>query len=416
MKKIIVFFIAAITIFSCSTNNDSNNSATAVIPLAPTTLTGSLTNSTQVTINWTDNSTNETGFKIERKIGTGNYSQIGSNITDITTYIDSGLLLSTSYTYRVLSYNAVGNSITYSNEFSIITSNPLTIPVLTTDIITEITATSAVSGGNITYDGGSPVISRGVVWSTSSNPIISLSTKTVDGVSLANFSSSLTGLLANTKYYVRAYASNAIGTAYGNELSITTQPPAAILPSVTICNQVWMSSNLNVSQYRNGDVIPQVTDPTQWKNMTTGAWCYYNNDSSNGAIYGKLYNWYAVNDPRGLAPQGWHVSTTNEWSTLTTCLGGDQVAGGPLKETGTSHWNSPNLGATNATGFTALPGGSRNGTNGVFDYKGIFADWWVSNTNNINSPTDHILSYNYIWVSSLGPYKNEGLSIRCVKD
>src|SRR5690606_33259564 len=107
------------------------------------------------------------------------------------------------------------------------------------------------------------------------------------------------------------------------------------------------------------DVIPQVTDPTIWGNLTTGAWCYYNNDPANEIIYGKLYNWYAVNDPRGLAPVGWHIPSDSEWTILTDYLGGFEVAGGKMKETGTTHWANPNIGADNSSGFTGLPGGYR---------------------------------------------------------
>jgi uncharacterized protein (TIGR02145 family) len=114
------------------------------------------------------------------------------------------------------------------------------------------------------------------------------------------------------------------------------------IPSVTICNQVWMLKNLVVTTYRDGTPIPEVTDPTEWDLLTTGAWCYYNNDPANGTVYGKLYNWYAVTDPRGLPPNGWHIPTDEEWVTLETCLGGVSVAGGKMKEMGTAHWLSPN--------------------------------------------------------------------------
>ena len=126
----------------------------------------------------------------------------------------------------------------------------------------------------------------------------------------------------------------------------------------TICDQDWMVKNLDVSTYRNGDQIPEVTDPSAWAGLTTGAWCYYNNDPANGTVYGKLYNWYAVNDSRGLAPAGWHVPTDAEWTTLSDCLGGEAVAGGAMKETGTTHWLL-NTDATNSSGFTGLPGGLR---------------------------------------------------------
>ena len=123
----------------------------------------------------------------------------------------------------------------------------------------------------------------------------------------------------------------------------------------SIGTQIWMTRNLTVSQYRNGDIIPEVTDPAAWAALTTGAWCYYNNDPANGPIYGKLYNWYAVNDSRGLAPNGYHIPTTTEWTTLTNTLGGLSLAGGDLKEAGITHWSDPNTGATNNSGFTGLP-------------------------------------------------------------
>ena len=117
------------------------------------------------------------------------------------------------------------------------------------------------------------------------------------------------------------------------------------IPTIQICNQIWMQKNLAVDHYRNGDPIPQVTDPTEWASLTTGAWCYYNNDPANGSIYGKLYNWFAVNDPRGLAPTGWHIPTddrdiptSSEWQLLSDCLGGNEIAGGKMKST--SGWNN----------------------------------------------------------------------------
>lgn len=151
------------------------------------------------------------------------------------------------------------------------------------------------------------------------------------------------------------------------------------LPSVVICNKTWTNANLDVTTYRNGDVIPQVTDTTEWANLTTGAWCYPNNDPALGAIYGKFYNHYAVTDPRGLAPDGWHIPVVEEWLSLVPCTGGHglinpgemtyQFVGGTgpaIKEVGTAHWTSPNV-ATNSTGFTALGTGVRRGDDGYFD-------------------------------------------------
>lgn len=129
---------------------------------------------------------------------------------------------------------------------------------------------------------------------------------------------------------------------------------------IEIGTQVWTKFNLRVDRYSNGDAIPQVTDQSAWAALTTGAWCWYNNDPAYESIYGKLYNWYAVNDARGLAPNGFSIPSSSDWDILKGYLGGTSVAGGAMKETGTSRWNSPNTGATNSSGFTALGGGTRS--------------------------------------------------------
>jgi uncharacterized protein (TIGR02145 family) len=180
--------------------------------------------------------------------------------------------------------------------------------------------------------------------------------------------------------------------------------------TVTIGKQVWMAENLNVEHYRNGDAIPQVQDKEEWANLTTGAWCYYDNNSGNGM--GKLYNWYAVSDTRGFAPEGWHVPTDEEWTILTDLLGGERVAGEKLKST--SGWDDDYNG-TNTYGFTALPGGYRNhdgyflnfGKNGLFWTSTEFSSTNVWFRNVIGSIPD-VFRPNYD--------KKFGLSVRCVKD
>jgi len=202
-------------------------------------------------------------------------------------------------------------------------------------------------------------------------------------------------------------------------VAITSCNPACVdcVPGteVTIGTQDWTVCNLDVTTYSNGDPIPEVTDAATWNALTTGAWCYYNNDPLNGPKYGKLYNGYAVNDPRGLAPVGYHIPTNAEWTTLTTYLGGTSVAGGAMKETGVCHWNAPNTGATNSSGFTALPGGCR-GDFGLFIYLGTNGDWWSS--------TQDGLGFNYIrYISYLNANSNSGLyvpyygfSVRLIRD
>ncbi|MES2797684.1 MAG: fibrobacter succinogenes major paralogous domain-containing protein [Bacteroidota bacterium] len=197
--------------------------------------------------------------------------------------------------------------------------------------------------------------------------------------------------------------------------SITTLP---YYSAVTICCQSWMTRNLEVTSYRNGDPIPQITDPTAWSELTTGAWCYYNNDPTNGSIYGKLYNWYAVNDPRGLAPEGWHVPTDFEWTTLTNCLGGEGAAGGLMKEIGITHWTTPNTDATNFSGFIALPGGFRASA-GTFSVIGGYGYLWSAtllSINNITAPLYRTAYYINGTLSRGSGSLRSGFSVRCIRD
>lgn len=185
--------------------------------------------------------------------------------------------------------------------------------------------------------------------------------------------------------------------------------------SLTICSQQWMDRNLDVTTYRNGDPIPYVTDPTAWAGLTTGAWCYYNNDPSKNGTYGKLYNWYAVNDPRGLAPVGFHVPTDAEWTTLESCLGGALVAGGAMKVTGTTTWTSPNTGATNISGWAGLPGGDR-AFNGLFFNVGVSGRWWSATEASATVAWLIELGYNGGSIGRGNFSKFHGYSVRCLRD
>jgi uncharacterized protein (TIGR02145 family) len=188
-------------------------------------------------------------------------------------------------------------------------------------------------------------------------------------------------------------------------------------PSVSICCQRWMTKNLDVGTYRNGDTIPLVTDDEEWAALTTGAYCYYNNDSATyAAIYGKLYNCYAVNDSRGLAPEGWYIPTDFEWTTLSSCLGGDALAGGPMKEIGTTYWTSPNTGANNQSGFKGLPGGRRSHL-GIFSQIGHEGRWWASSEIDPTYAWHRSLNYNNDDLARDGSAtKRFGFSVRCIRD
>ncbi|PKK84270.1 MAG: hypothetical protein CVT49_04700 [candidate division Zixibacteria bacterium HGW-Zixibacteria-1] len=207
------------------------------------------------------------------------------------------------------------------------------------------------------------------------------------------------------------------GPAPGCECDSVMDIDGNMYSTIQIGSQCWMAENLKVTHYRNGDPIPNVTDDGVWAELATGAYCNYNNDEGNVATYGRLYNWYAVDDSRNIAPEGWHVPTDAEWQTLVDYLGGETVAGGKMKEAGTSHWLSPNTDATNESGFSALPGGNRyyyGGYGGVTG-SGIF---WSSTEREIADIAAwyRLLNFASSAVFRNAEYKKGGLSVRCVRD
>jgi len=184
---------------------------------------------------------------------------------------------------------------------------------------------------------------------------------------------------------------------------------------VIIGAQVWLTKNLDVATFRNGDPIQEAKTNAEWLAAGTNkqpAWCYYENESTNSTKYGKLYNWYAVNDPRGLAPEGYHVPTDEEWTQLTDYLGGESVAGTKMKST--SGWYA-NGNGTNESGFNGLPGGGRL-YNGTFYSQGSYGYWWSASDEDKEVASFLSLYYNYSFVGRNGSLKEEGYSVRCLKD
>jgi len=188
--------------------------------------------------------------------------------------------------------------------------------------------------------------------------------------------------------------------------------------TVTIGTQVWMTKNLNVDKFRNGDPIPQAKSNTEWeaagKNKQP-AWCYFDNDPANGAKYGKLYNWYAVNDSRGLAPAGYHIPSDGEWTQLTDYLGGIEKAGAKMKST--SGWvenENGNGNGTNLSGFSGLPGGYR-ASNGTFRYLGMNSSWWSSSGVNSSNAWGRDLRSSRSSLTRTEFDKKSGVSVRCLK-
>ncbi len=216
--------------------------------------------------------------------------------------------------------------------------------------------------------------------------------------------------------YVLLFALSCSDRSHFPQVGASMNEAAQSTPSfIAICGQTWMTRNLDVATYRNGDPIPHVTDPTAWVNLTTGGWCWYDNDSTSyAATYGRLYNWYAVNDIRGLAPNGWHVLTDTEWSVLTTCLGGD-TAGSRMKEMSGGLWLDPIAAADNSSGFTGLPGGMRS-DNGTFSRMGLSAVFWTSAEGSVSEAWCGrlIREFNATGVGYMN--KADGNSVRCVRD
>jgi uncharacterized protein (TIGR02145 family) len=328
----------------------------------------------------------------------------------------TGLQPGTVYHFRIKAKNAV--NVTFGSD-SVFTT-PAAIPTnLTTTEISEIKGNSAVSGGNVISDGGAPVTDRGICWSTSPNP--SLEDNHISGgAGTGIFSSSLSGLSLGTTYYVRVYATNSIGTNYGNKLTFTTYTGTVtdsegnVYNSINLGTQEWMAENLKTTKYQNGDLIPtNITDNTTWWNLTTGAVSDIDNVPDNSSTYGRLYNWYAVTDSRNVCPIGWHVPSDAEWTVLTDFLGGESVAGGKLKEAGMTHWRSPNNGATNETGFTAIPSGYRNQSGFGANTNGY---WWSSTVYNTEDAFMRMMSPDYIYLSKSSSGKPHGYSVRCISD
>jgi uncharacterized protein (TIGR02145 family) len=197
--------------------------------------------------------------------------------------------------------------------------------------------------------------------------------------------------------------------------NIVTDIDGNIYHTITIGAQTWMLEDLRTTHYRNGDPVPEVIDNSNWESLNNGAYCNYENNNDISDTYGLLYNWFAINDKRGLAPEGWHIPSNDEWLQLADYLGGAADAGGKLKESGTAHWISPNVGATNESGFTALPDGCRM-ANGIFVSINESGHWWRKDEFTDESGVSWYMSYSYKLLGWAFYLKQYGFSVRCVKD
>jgi uncharacterized protein (TIGR02145 family) len=338
----------------------------------------------------------------------------------------SGLLGGTTYHIRAYATNSAGTA--YGNDVSFTTS-PALLPTLTTTAVTSIDLTTAVSGGNITADGGGSITARGACWSTTANPTIT-DNITSNGTGMGSFISNLTGLLpGGTTYYVRAYATNSTGTAYGNQFIFTTRVADVdgnSYRTVIIGTQIWTAENLKTTKFNTNAAITNVTDNTAWSLLGTPAYAWFDNDMTTyKPLYGALYNWYTVNTGI-LCPTGWHVPSDAEFSTLEVYLGmsPDSInkwywrgypAGTGTQMKNTTGWAVGENG-TNTSGFSALPGGYRNYNTGAFYGNGILTYWWTSTTEDLRSARYRRIDGNIPGVFRSVVDHEGGKYIRCVKN
>jgi len=451
--KSFVFIITITTILSCATSENAPSKK------APTIITSTISNITLNSASSGGNITNDGGDAITARgivwnTSTSPTTSLATKTTDGTGLGNfssnlTNLIPSSSYFIRAYATNGIGTG--YGNELSFSTG-AIVIPTVSTTAITGITTNSAVSGGNITADGGGTITARGVVWSTSQNPTVSLTTKTIDKSGLAIFISNSTNLAQNTTYYIKAYATNSAGTAYGNQVEFKTE----VITSVTdvdgnvykivqIGSQLWMAENLKTTKYCNGDIIPNVNDYTQWKNLTTEGWSYYENDLTYNSIYGKLYNGYTIIDSRNVCPCEWHIPTRTEWIQLTNYLiangfnydgsNSENKIGKSIasKSLWTSGSQTPIIGdvgydmqSNNRSGFNAFPSGFRSmytNTYGGSQFNGLnnVTSFWgkengLLNGNSVERQRPDFGNGDLYDLITYPELYKDGFSIRCVKN
>lgn len=347
-----------------------------------------------------------------------------SEITGLSPYTDYIVRSFASSEYGT-SYGNPQNFKTLSDFASIQTTTPY-----------GITWNSCKTGGTISNDGGSEVTERGICYGPDIHPETD-GTRVKSGNGTGSFTVTITDLEPGSTYYVRAYAINIKGEILGELLYFTLgksltdgiilYKPGLTYGSVTdidgntyktvvIGSQTWMADNLRTTRYNNGKKIKTITDNLAWVGLSTPAYCWYNNNISFKSYIGALYNWFVI-DSGNVCPNGWHVPTDEEWTTLGNYLGGNSIAGGAVKEEGTTHWDSPNAGATNSSGFTSLPSGYRSATDGTFNGMFNYEGWWSSTEYNELKPYYRNTSAlnAELWRGN-GQFKAMGRSIRCIKD
>jgi uncharacterized protein (TIGR02145 family) len=351
---------------------------------APGNLEVQVISDSEIILTWTQEETQISGFRISRKEGSSDYSQIAELEANTTEYTDTGLILDTDYAYRVKAYTEVSES----------------------------------SSSNTAYI---------YLYYDCNNSLMGTAVEDCSGECNGTAVEDCNGDCNGTAF------ENECGNCVGGDTGIDETNCSVFdidgneYQTVIIGDQIWMAENLKVTHYRNGDVISHLTDNNSWGGTSNGAYCAYNNNEDNVDTYGRLYNWYAVDDSRNIAPEGWHIPSDNEWKQLEIYLGMDPDEadlaeewrgtdeGGKLKDT--NYWESPNTGATNESGFTALPAGYRGDEGAsIFGAKGYFSLFWASTSSTNYHSWSRRLHYDHSDIRRPVHYNRDGYSIRCVKD
>ena len=317
--------------------------------------------------------------------------------------------------------NSVGTS--YGDTITFTTN--AVAPTVDTDAASSVTSTAATLNATITATGGAAVSATGFKYAT--NSALTTPSDAAGSGTSSPFTGSLTSLTPGTQYWAVGYATNSAGTSYGDTITFTTSAAAPVFTcgtstvtydgyayaTVLIGTQCWFKENLRNDNYNDGTAIPGSMVNATWSTTTSGAQAILDADSvAYFATYGRLYNWYAVTNPAGLCPTGWHVPTYAEWDTLTTFLGGLSVAGNAMKST--TGWPSGD-GGTNTSGFSALPGGARDYDDGDFSNQGGSGFWWSSSPRGADA-WSRALSSGYSRLYRNSNDTRYGFSVRCVRD
>ncbi len=398
--------------------------------------------------NYNGNGTDSSGFSAYpggRRDYDGSFDHKGSSANFWTTsesgYLDYRINRGLSYNKNTIAIfssniNGFGYSVRCLKD-SVEAETKLPNTVI--DSISEIAASSVMAFGHIIENGGAAISVKGFCWNVTGNPILGDSSIALNPGN-GTFSAQLTNLFPNTTYYVKAYATNSVGTYYSHQFQFTTldtlftcgvqvmDVDGNIYNTILIENQCWMKENLQATHFSDGTIIPEYASNYAWDNLDyynpAKVYCYYNNNHENG--FGALYTWTAAvngnsgsesnpSDIQGVCPEGWHLPSEAEWQELVDSLGGDGIAGGPLKETGNVNWNTPNTGATNQTGFTALPGGYRS-YNGYFYSAANLGTWWTATLGSSSSGRRVRMEYNNDNVTISNGSKYYGMSVRCLRN